>query len=34
MNYFEKCELLNSSPVVLARNFLRTVLKSFSKKFY
>ena len=32
MNYFEKYELLNSNPVLLARHF-STVLKLFSKKF-
>ena len=32
MNYFEKYELLNSNPVLLALHF-STVLKLFSKKF-
>ena len=33
MNYFEKNELLNSNPVLLARHF-SNVLKLFPKKFH
>ena len=33
MNYFEKCELLNSNPVLLVRHFQHCV-ETFSKKFY
>ena len=33
MNYFEKCELLNSNPLLLAHHFQHRV-EIFSKKFY
>ena len=32
LNYFERCNILNSNAVLLARHF-NTELKSFSKKY-
>ena len=33
MNYFEKCELLNSNPILLARHFQHRVETFFKKIF-